>query len=107
MAGVYQVVVRQGRAYTAQEQVVDVQQSIRVAMDHMVRDIRMAGYDNDSSISQVAISSPVTAGNDQLSISYEYDDTTEHTVTYRLNGSQLARQLTATKDTGVSASVEE
>ena len=107
MAGVYQVVVRQGRAYTAQEQVVDVQQSVRVAMDHMVRDIRMAGYDSDSSTSKVAIPDPVTTGSSQLSLSYEYDDTTEHTVTYRLNGDQLAKQLTATTDTGVSNSTEE
>ena len=107
MAGVYQVVVRQGRAYTAQEQVVDVQQSVRVAMDHMVRDIRMAGYDNDSSTSRIVIPDPVTTGSSQLSLSYEYDETTEHTVTYRLNGDQLAKQLTATTDTGVSNSTEE
>ena len=107
MAGVYQVVVRQGRVYSAQEQVVDVQQSVRVAMDHMVRDIRMAGYGSDSSTSKVAIPDPVTTGSSQLSLRYEYDDTTEHTVTYRLNGDQLAKQLTATTDTGVSSSTEE
>ena len=107
MAGVYQVVVRQGRVYSAQEQVVDVQQSVRVAMDHMVRDIRMAGYDNDSSTSRIVIPDPVTTGSSQLSLSYEYDETTEHTVTYRLNGDQLAKQLTATTDTGVSNSTEE
>ena len=107
MAGVYQVVVRQGRVYSAQEQVVDVQQSVRVAMDHMVRDIRMAGYDNDSSTSRIVIPDPVTTGSSQLSLSYEYDDTTEHTVTYRLTGDQLAKQLTATTDTGVSSSTEE
>jgi len=107
MAGVYQVVVRQGRVYSAQEQVVDVQQSVRVAMDHMVRDIRMAGYDDDSSASKIAIPDPVTTGSSQLSLRYEYDDTTEHTVTYRLNGDQLAKQLTATTDTGVSSSTEE
>ncbi len=107
MAGVYQAVVHQGKAYTAQEQAADVQQTVRVAMDHMVRDIRMAGYDDDSSTSKIVIPDPVTTGSSQLSLRYEYDETTEHTVTYRLNGDQLAKKLTATTDAGVSNSTEE
>jgi len=107
MAGIYEVVINEGKAYNAQEQVVEVQQSVRVAMNQMVSDIRMAGYDNDSSTSKIVIDQPVTPGSDELSVSYEYDNTTEHTMTYRLEGSQLIKQVTVTKDTGVSDTLEE
>jgi type IV pilus assembly protein PilW len=106
-AGAYKVVISQAKAYNAQEQVVEFQQSIRIAMDQMVNDIRMAGYDNDSSTSKIVIDQPVTPGSTQLSISYEYDDTTEYTVTYRLNGDELVKQITVIKDTGVSDTLEE
>jgi prepilin-type N-terminal cleavage/methylation domain-containing protein len=82
MAGAYKVVINQAKVYSAQEQVVEFQQSIRAAMDQMVSDIRMAGYDNDSSTSKIVIDYPVTPGSTQLSISYEYDDTTEYAVAY-------------------------
>ncbi len=103
MAGVYKVVISQGKAYNVQEQVVEVQQGMRIAMDQMVNDIRMAGYDNDSSASKILIGPPVTPGSTQVSISYEYDDTTEHTVTYKLDEGQLVRQVTVTKDSGISS----
>ncbi len=107
MAGIYKVVISHGKAYNIQEQVVEVQQGIRIAIDQMVSDIRMAGYDNDNSTSKIVIDPPVTPGSTQLSINYEYDDTTEHTVTYRLDGGQLVKQVTVTKDTGVSNTSEE
>ena len=44
VAGIYRVFTAQTRAYTVQEQVVDVQQNIRSVMELMLRDIRMAGY---------------------------------------------------------------
>jgi type IV pilus assembly protein PilW len=45
MAGVYSAYSSQQRSYTAQEQVVAVQQNLRVAMYFMEREIRMAGCD--------------------------------------------------------------
>jgi type IV pilus assembly protein PilW len=107
MAGVYKVVINQAKVYSAQEQVVEFQQNIRAAMDQMVSDIWMAGYDNDSSTSKIVIDHPVTPGSTQLSISYEYDDTTEYAVTYKLSGDELVKQITVIKDTGVSNTVEE
>ena len=107
MAGVYKLVIGQAKAYHAQEQVVELQQSIRNAMDQMVSDIRMAGYDSDSSTSKIVIDQPVTPGSTQLSISYEYDDATEFAVTYRLDGDDLFKQITLIKDTGVSNTQEE
>ena len=45
MAGVYSAYSSQQRSYIAQEQVVAVQQNLRVAMYFMEREIRMAGCD--------------------------------------------------------------
>jgi prepilin-type N-terminal cleavage/methylation domain-containing protein len=40
----YQIFINQQKTYTAQDQVADLQQNIRVAIDQMTREIRMAGY---------------------------------------------------------------
>lgn len=45
MGGMYSAYLAQQRIYLAQEQVAEMQQNIRAAMDMMVRHIRMAGYD--------------------------------------------------------------
>jgi prepilin-type N-terminal cleavage/methylation domain-containing protein len=58
-AGIYQVFIAQSKAYTVQEQVTEVQQSVRSAMEIMLRDLRMAGFDNDSLLSTVTIPSPI------------------------------------------------
>lgn len=48
MAGVYTAFLSQQNSYLAQEQVAEMQQNIRAGLDMMVRDIRMAGFDPDS-----------------------------------------------------------
>jgi prepilin-type N-terminal cleavage/methylation domain-containing protein len=53
VAGIYRVFVAQTRAYTIQDQVVEVQQSIRSAMEVILRDLRMAGYDGDQTPSRL------------------------------------------------------
>jgi type IV pilus assembly protein PilW len=106
-AGVYRVVLGQVKAYNAQEQVVELQQSLRGAMEQLVSDIRMAGYDSDSSTSKIVIDQPIIPGSSDVSLSYEYDDTTEFAVTYRLDGDDLFKQITVSKDTGVSDTREE
>ncbi|WP_339137944.1 MAG: PilW family protein [Candidatus Electrothrix sp. GW3-4] len=45
-AGIYGVYTIQQRSYTVQEQVSEMQQKGRAALDYMVRDIRMAGYND-------------------------------------------------------------
>ena len=47
MAGLYRTLIGQQKTYTVQEQVVDAQQNVRVAVDRMTREIRMAGYRKD------------------------------------------------------------
>jgi len=46
MATIYNVYTAQQKAYLVQEQVVEMQQNIRAAIDIMEREIRMAGYDS-------------------------------------------------------------
>lgn len=44
LSGVYEVFTSQQKAYTIQDQVAEMQQNARVAMDIMTREIKMAGY---------------------------------------------------------------
>ena len=44
VAGVYRTFVSQQNTFTVQEQVVDMQQNVRLAINRMTRELRMAGY---------------------------------------------------------------
>jgi Tfp pilus assembly protein PilW len=101
-AASYRLFVSQSKAYAVQDQVVEIQQNIRSAMELMLRDVRMAGYDNDSATSKINIVDPLIPGNHSITLSYEYDDTTQCTVIYWREDTtqQLFRQMTATKDDG-------
>jgi prepilin-type N-terminal cleavage/methylation domain-containing protein len=46
IAAIYHTFIRQQKTYTVQEQVVDMQQNVRVAINRMMREIRMAGFGN-------------------------------------------------------------
>lgn len=46
LAGSYRTFIAQQKVYTVQDQVADTQQNVRVAIDKMTREIRMAGYGN-------------------------------------------------------------
>ena len=101
-AGSYRLFVSQSRAYAVQDQVVEIQQNIRTAMEIILRDVRMTGYDSDRTTSKININNPLTAGNHSITVNYEYDDATQYTVAYWREDatSRLFRQLTATKDDG-------
>jgi prepilin-type N-terminal cleavage/methylation domain-containing protein len=97
IAGVYRVFVAQTKAYTVQEQVVEVQQNIRGAMELMLRDIRMAGY--RSNINPVTLTTSVFPGDyaltvrtDAIRVEYQRGGNA-NTVVYRINGTQLIREL--------------
>ena len=102
VAGIYRVFVAQSRAYIVQDQVVEVQQNIRVATEVLMKDLRMAGYDNNSVNSKIKIAVPVVAGDHSITVNYEYDNTTRYTVAYRRDAalSRLMRQVTTTKNDG-------
>lgn len=44
IAGIYRVFIYHQRTYTTQEGVADIQQNVRVAVNKMIREIRMAGF---------------------------------------------------------------
>jgi prepilin-type N-terminal cleavage/methylation domain-containing protein len=44
--GIYRTFIHQQKSYTLQEQVADMQQNVRVAINRMMREIRMAGFGN-------------------------------------------------------------
>ncbi len=44
IAGIYRVYISQQRSYASQEQIADMQQNVRVAINRMLREIRMAGF---------------------------------------------------------------
>ena len=50
MAAIYRTFLSQYKTYTVQEQVVDMQQNARVAINRMMREIRMAGFGNVSDV---------------------------------------------------------
>jgi prepilin-type N-terminal cleavage/methylation domain-containing protein len=50
IAAIYRTFIGQHKVYTAQEQVVDMQQNVRVAINRMMREIRMAGFGNVSDV---------------------------------------------------------
>lgn len=109
IAGIYRVFAAQSKAYTVQEQVVEVQQGTRSAMEILLRDLRMAGFDSDDAGSKISIANPIVAGDHSVTVSYEYDYTTQHTVRYSLDAAtkRLFRQLTIMKDDGSSNATQD
>ena len=101
-AGAYQMAIHQGKTYSAQDQAIDVQQGIRIALDQIVDDAQMAGYDSDSTASQIVIDQPILPGDDQLTISHEVDNTIERTVTYTLTSGRVWKQVTLRGASGTS-----
>jgi type IV pilus assembly protein PilW len=102
IAGIYRVFVAQSKAYTVQDQVVEVQQSVRSGMEILLRDLRMAGYDNDNLQSPITIPNPIATplSNNAITVNYEYYEKTipqyqKHTVAYWRDApsSRMIRQL--------------
>jgi len=109
LAGSYRFFITQNKAYMIQDQIIEAQQNVRLAMEILLRDLRMAGYDDDNMNSTITITDPIVAPlrDDSISLSYEYYDKTasqyqKHTVAYRreMNPSRLIRQLTINDVTG-------
>lgn len=66
----YSVYVVQQQSYTAQNQVTEMQQNLRAALNLMARDIRMAGYDEEGS----TVASIVDAKPDLFSFTFDRND---------------------------------
>lgn len=105
IGAIYRVFTSQSKAYVVQDQVVEIQQSLRTVMELIVRDLRMTGFDYDNSTSPVKIEDfkpipPYIVADHSVTVWYEsYDSqnpasSTIHSITYSLNGNYLERQLT-------------
>jgi hypothetical protein len=47
IGALYRIFISQQKTYTVQDQVADMQQNVRIAIDQMTREVRMAGYGGD------------------------------------------------------------
>jgi type IV pilus assembly protein PilW len=70
MAAIYSAYISQQRTYLAQEQVVEMQQNLRAALDMLARETRMAGYDPTGA----AGASFTTASAGQMSFTQDITD---------------------------------
>jgi len=107
IGGTYRVFISQTKAYTVQDQVAEVQQNVRSAMDIMVRDLIMAGFQTSTFNSPLITDSPVGSplSDNSITVNYEYLGgalPTTYTVTYSLAGTNLTRTLTQTPAVGPS-----
>jgi type IV pilus assembly protein PilW len=113
VAGIYRVFVSQTKTYAVQDQVMEVQQSVRGAMEIMLRDLRMTGFDDDNPNSDVTIVNPVATPvqTSDITINYEYYDRTmateaekyqSHLVRYWINAGTSALMRTITRDAAVT-----
>ncbi len=82
IGAIYRLFVTQSRAYTVQDQVAEVQQSVRTAMEILVRDLRMVGCET------TAVPIPVFTDN-SIIVNYQLSQ-----ITYSIVNGNLERQLT-------------
>ena len=94
VAGIYRLFIAQSRAYTVQDQVVEVQQNIRSAMEVMLRDLRMTGFDDDRT-PMVAVAQPsIVPGDNSITVRYELNNTPYEVRYWFAGGAVLNRQET-------------
>jgi prepilin-type N-terminal cleavage/methylation domain-containing protein len=67
-AGIYRVFIHQQRSFTTQEQVADMQQNARVAINRMMREIRMAGCGNVQGLLPVSFLGGTRTYNDVVNL---------------------------------------
>jgi prepilin-type N-terminal cleavage/methylation domain-containing protein len=73
IGAIYRLFIVQTRAYTVQDQVVEVQQTVRSAMEIMLRDLRMTGFDDDSTPTVMITTTIATPlGDNSITVGYEY-----------------------------------
>jgi type IV pilus assembly protein PilW len=92
IGSIYRLFIVQTRAYTVQDEVVEVQQNVRGAMEFLLRDLRMTGYDNDTTAVMVPTPVKLPVLTSDIEVSYEHENH-KRTVRYWRDGSVLKRQL--------------
>lgn len=91
IGGTYSMIISQGKVATTQERVIESQQGVRVAMEIMVRDLQMAGFDDKETDTVAPSSNPVQCTSSSIIVEYEKDGVV-HTITYRSDNGNLIRQ---------------
>jgi len=100
MTAIYSVFITSNRTYRSQENMVEVQQSVRIGIDFMVQDIRMAGLDplgpaTDATDGNGAGIKAATSTQIRFTADMDMDgfiETSEdERITYQLSGSDLQR----------------
>jgi type IV pilus assembly protein PilW len=85
IAAAYRTFISQHKAYEVQSDVMGMQQGVRVAMDILVRDIRMAGFNSTISLSSPIAINPMEGGirdgTDSIAVQYQHNGL-ERTITY-------------------------
>jgi type IV pilus assembly protein PilW len=105
MSAIYSAYLAQQRTYLAQEQVAEMQQNARVAMDMLARDIRSAGFDPNNLGAGITVAAPGNlvftreddlAANGLESVAYSLFDAFMFTVPPSNDGlvDDLAQQVT-------------
>ncbi len=124
LAGIYRVFISQTKTYAIQNEVVETQQSVRSAMEILLRDLRMAGFDDDNLNSKyndgtsIRVVNPITTplSDHFITVTYEYFDRTVgpsgeyqlHTLKYEVDGFfNLVRTRTVTKPNKTSQTTTE
>lgn len=87
ISAIYRIFVSQGRAYVIQDQVAETQQNIRSAMEILLRDLRMAGFNGDNT----PLDPYIIPGANTITIFYERNGAIRQT-SYSIDGnSRLMR----------------
>jgi type II secretory pathway pseudopilin PulG len=94
IGGIYRLFTSQNKVYTVQEQVVEVQQNTRAAMEILLKDLRMTGYDNDRTPAIPIPSPPLTPDDQAITVMYEQNDALRQVRYWVDAGARLLRQET-------------
>jgi len=94
VAGIYRLFIAQSRAYTVQDQVVEVQQNIRSAMEVMLRDLRMTAFDDDRTPLVTVAQPALVPGDHSVTVRYEYENAPYEVRYWLEGGTTLNRQET-------------
>jgi prepilin-type N-terminal cleavage/methylation domain-containing protein len=106
IGGIYRLFVSQGKVYAIQDQVVEVQQNTRAAMEILLRDLRMTGFDNDRTPAVPVPSPPLVPEDHALTVMYEQNDALRQVRYWVDGGARLLRQETTNGVSNTEALLE-
>ncbi len=96
VAAAYRTFTSQHKVYEVQSDVMEMQQGVRVAMDILTRDIRMAGFSSTVTLTHPIAINPVEGGirdgTDSISVQYQHNGV-ERTITYFVDDDALEPHL--------------